>query len=190
MTAFNGNRGLAYENEHPSFGFSVHYFQDFNSSFGLGFAFSKHHMFLPDPVKGFPDYPGSEDSGPGFVSVNMLRVFFSYRYYMDTRNLGTAITYANPYLTGRVEYWYQTNKFIDQPEIPDDSGGALGFAFGGGLEFPIKLKESYLGIEILMHNVSYFDKYSLIFKGVKPGTGYDDLTGYAFTSMVSYVINW
>ncbi len=190
MTAFNGNRGLAYENEHPSFGFSLLYFQDFKSAFGLGLAFSKHHMFLGDPVEGFQDFNGADETGPGFISINMLRIYFSYRYYMDTSNLGTAITYSNPYFIGRIEYWYQTNKYIDQDEIGDASGGAFGFGFGGGLEFPLKMKESYLGIEMLMHIAPFFDKYTLLYKGMSPGTGYDDLTGYGFSTMVNYVINW
>jgi hypothetical protein len=181
---------LAYENEHPSFGFAVNVFQDFQSSFGLGFAYSKHHMHLTDPLEGFKDLIDGDKTGPGFITVNMLRVFFSYRYYIDTSNLGTAITYSNPYFIGRLEYWYQTNKYVDQPVLPDDTGGALGFAFGGGLEFPLKLTESYLGIEMLVHSAAFFDKYSQMFKGVNPGTGYDDLTGYAFTTMMSYVINW
>ncbi len=190
MTAFSGNRGLAYENEHPSFGLSIHVFNDFRTSFGLGFAYSKHHMYITDPVLGFQDLDGGADSGPGFISVNMLRVFFAYRYYIDTTNLGTAITYSNPYFTMRLEYWYQTNKYIDQPIIGDDSGGGIGIALGGGLEFPLKIKESYLGLELLMHSVAYFDKYTQLYKGINPGTGYDDLTGYCFTTMVSYVINW
>lgn len=190
MTAFNGNRGLAYENEHPTFGMSLQYFQNFRSAFGLGFTFSKHHMFLADSLIAFQDFEGADKSGPGFVSVNMFRVYFSYRYYMDTSNLGTAITYSNPYIIGRVEYWYQTNKFIDQPEIGDDNGGAFGFAVGGGLEFPLKLKETYLGLEMLMHSVAFFDKYTLLYKGVTPGTGYDDLTGYGFTTMISYITSW
>ena len=33
----------------------------------------------------------------------MLRVYFSYRYYIDTSELGTAITYSNPYFTGRIK---------------------------------------------------------------------------------------
>lgn len=47
----------------------------------------------------------------------MLRAYFPYRYYIDTADLGVAITYSNPYLITRFEYWYMTNKFIDQPTI-------------------------------------------------------------------------
>ena len=191
LTAFNGNRGLAYENSHPTLGLALNYFQDFRTSFGLGFALSKHHMYIEEPTVGFSgEFENSDMSGPGFIDVNLLRVFFSYRYYVDTTNLGTAITYSNPYATLRLEYWYQTDKFIDQPEVGDQSGGGFGFAIGGGLEFPMKIKESYIGLEFLMHTANLYDKYTIDYKGTDGISGYDDLTGYAFTSMVSYVISW
>jgi hypothetical protein len=186
LTTFDGNRGLAYENHPPSFGISFTFFKDFLTALNLGLEFSKHSMFLKDPVKAFPN-----DSAPGFVDVSMLRVFLGYRYYFDTTNLGTAITYSNPYLTGRLEYWYQTNKYIDQTELPHDSGGGLGFGMGFGLEFPIEVKESYLGLEFLIHSVNFPDKNTQKYAPVNPGGyGFDNLGGNAYSTMVSYVFNW
>jgi hypothetical protein len=121
----------------------------------------------------------------------MLRVFLGYRYYFDTTNLGTAITYSNPYLIGRLEYWYQTNKYIDQTELPHDSGGGLGFGMGFGLEFPIEVKETYLGLEFLVHSVNFPDKNTQKYAPVNPGGyGFDNLGGNAYSTMVSYVFNW
>ena len=37
LTNFGGNRGAAYEDSPPTYAMSVHYFKDFQSSFGLGF---------------------------------------------------------------------------------------------------------------------------------------------------------
>lgn len=187
VTSFDGNRGRAYEDEHPSYGLSLLYFKDFQNAMGLGLEFSKHNFFLPDATRGV----GDQENGFGFIEVSMLRVFFSYRYYVNTSNLGTALTYSNPYFIGRLEYWYTTNKFIDQEGVvPDDSGGGLGFGLGFGLEFPIKIKESYLGLEFLYHTVNFHDKFTNKYESRDGGIGFDDLTGDGYSTKLSYVFNW
>ncbi|MBP9681516.1 MAG: hypothetical protein KBD76_08935 [Bacteriovorax sp.] len=193
LTTFDGNRGIAYENQPPSFGMSFTFFKDFQTALGLGIEFSKHSMFLKDPVRGFPNAKTSDgkNAPPGFVDVSMLRVFFSYRYYIETANLGTAITYSNPYLIGRLEYWYQTVKYEDQSELPRDVGGGLGFGLGFGLEFPVELKESYIGLEFLAHSVNFPDKNSQKYAPLNDGGyGFENLGGNAYSTMVSYVFNW
>lgn len=195
LTTFDGNRGLAYENLPPTYGLSFTFFKDFQSAYGLGLEFSKHSMFLKDAVLAFPDKTGkcSATNGcpPGLVEVSMLRVFFSYRYYIDTANLGTAITYSNPYFIGRMEYWYTSNKYVDQKQLPSDKGGGLGAGIGFGLEFPIELKESYIGLEFLFHSVAFFDKNTTNYAPLNPGGyGFENLGGNAYSTMVSYVFNW
>jgi hypothetical protein len=106
-TGFTGNRGAAYTNNNPSYHISTTYFFDFHRAISIGVEFSKHTMFIDTPTFGFP-------SPPGAIEVNMLRPFLAYRYYIDTSNLGTAITYSNPYFVGRMEYWYQTNKLLSK----------------------------------------------------------------------------
>lgn len=183
LTTFDGNRGIAYENQPPSFGISFTFFKDFQTALALGLEFSKHSMFFGQPTGSFQD-------PPGLIEVSMLRVFLGYRYYIETANLGTAITYSNPYLVGRMEYWYQTNKYIDQTELPRDIGGGLGFGLGFGLEFPIELKESYIGLEFLVHTVNFPDKNTQKFISKNGGYGFDNLGGNAYSTMVSYVFNW
>lgn len=183
LTAFDGNRGIAYENQPPSFGTSFTFFKDFQTALALGLEFSKHTMFFNDPT-------GSFESAPGLIEVSMLRVFLGYRYYIETANLGTAITYSNPYFIGRMEYWYQTNKYIDQTQLPKDIGGGLGFGLGFGLEFPIELKEAYIGLEMLAHTVNFPDKNTQIFTSKNGGYGFENLGGNAYSTMVSYVFNW
>ncbi|MCK5883488.1 MAG: hypothetical protein KAG61_07350 [Bacteriovoracaceae bacterium] len=191
VTSFTGNRGAAYEDQPPSFTMGLNYFLDFSSSFGLGVAFSKHHFFLEKGVKGYQEDDPS--NGAGMVEVSMLRAFFNYRYYIDTVNLGTAVTYSNPYLTGRFEYWYMTNTFIDQEDFADESGGGVGFGIGGGLEFPIVIKESYIGIEVLWHTVNLPDKYTQDYQPLADkgqSFGYEDFTGDAYTVTITYVMSW
>ena len=189
LTSYDGNRGLAYENLPPTYGLSFTFFKDFQSAYGLGFELSRHSMFLKDAVRKFPEtlLP------PGYVEVSMLRVYFSYRYYIETANLGTAITYSNPYFIGRLEYWYTQNDYKDQKEVPKDSGGGLGAGVGFGLEFPIEIKESYIGLEFLFHSVAFFDKNTSDYAPPpdKPkGYGFQNLGGNAYSTMVSYVFNW
>lgn len=184
LTTFDGNRGIAYSNLPPTFGISFTFFKDFQTALALGLEMSRHSMFLKDKVQGWT-------GAPGMIDVSMLRVFFGYRYYIETTNLGTAITYSNPYLVGRMEYWYQTNKFITQTQLPSQIGGGLGFGLGGGLEFPIELKESYWGVEFLVHTVNFFDKNTTNYTpDVPDGYGFDDLGGNVYSLMVSYVFNW
>lgn len=194
LTTFDGNRGIAYDNLPPSYGLSFTFFKDFQNAMGLGFEYSKHSMFLKDAVLGFPDKTGKcapNGCPPGMVDVSMLRVFFSYRYYIDTANLGTAITYSNPYLIARMEYWYTTNKFVDQKNLENDSGGGLGAGMGFGLEFPIEIKESYIGLEFLFHSVAFHDKNTQAYAPLNDnGFGYADLGGNAYSTMLSYVFNW
>jgi len=143
-------------------------------------------MYISDPVQ-----ICREAGGCQLIEVNITRTYFSYRYYIDTTNLGTAITYSNPYLTGRLEYWYVTNKFRDRP-IPNDTGGGLGLGLGFGLEFPIVIKESYLNLELLYHSVAFHDKYTSDYQPAEAGKtgGFSDLSGNVFTTMVHYVFNW
>ncbi len=193
LTSFDGNRGKAYQNNPPSYGLGINYFSDFQTSFGMGFEYSKHHFILDEEVNGYNDGSSGSSQGPGLVDVSMLRFYFSTRYYIDTSNLGTAITYSNPYFIGRFEYWYNTAKFRDQENIiANDTGGGLGLGLGFGLEFPIKLKKSYLGVELIWHSVSFHDKYTQNYAPVPWGSGfgYEDLTGNVWSTMVSYVINW
>lgn len=184
LTTFDGNRGIAYSNLPPTFGISFTFFKDFQTALALGLEMSRHSMYLKDKVQGWT-------AAPGMIDVSMLRVFFGYRYYIETTNLGTAITYSNPYLVGRMEYWYQTNKFLSQSQLPNQIGGGLGFGLGGGLEFPIELKESYWGVEFLVHTVNFFDKNTTNYTpDVPDGYGFSDLGGNVYSLMVSYVFNW
>jgi len=184
-TFFDGNRGAAYTNDPPSIGLQLNYFMSFKVSLGIGFTFSRHHFFIDGPTVGFPQ------NAPGLINVNALRTFWSYRYYIDTANLGTAITYATPYFTGRLEYWYLTEKFEDQSSLEDDSGGGLGFGFGGGFEFPIEIKTTYIGVEFLFHGVNFHDKFTQKYRATTGSiTAFDDLTGNGYSTMVYYVLNW
>jgi hypothetical protein len=189
ITTFTGNRGKAYDDNPPTFHLSVNYFLDFQKAITLGIEYSKHTMILDTVVNGFPN-----NKNLGAVVSDFTRVFVGYKYYVDTTDLGTAITYSNPHLIGRLEYWYQTNKFIDQKTIPDSKGGGIGTGLGFGLEFPIELKQSYISVEALYHVVNFYDKFTQDYRRIPNRTdstyGYEDLTGNVYSLMFTYNFTW
>lgn len=198
FTTFTGNRGLAFEDNHPTFHFGLTYFLDFQSAFVMGISLSQHIAF----VDSFVELSGSEELGS--IEQNMLRPYFGFRYYIDTQDLGTAITYSNPYLVGRIEYWYSTTNFPDNSFSSTDDGSGVGAGFGAGLEFPIEIKKTYFNVEFLYHIVQFGDKFTSDYRmrpaedienvcGDDPcesGRGYQDLTGDVITLMFNYVISY
>lgn len=194
LTTFTDNRGLAYEDNHPTFHFSLLYFMNFQNAFVLGIESSKHTMILDTAVEVSPE------EFLGVVETEMLRPFFGFRYYIDTSDLGTAITYSNPYFVARVEYWYQRNLFIERDSIPDEEGGGLGAAIGAGLEFPIEIKKTYFNVEFLWHRVNFFDKFTSNYRQIEVDEsdpdqppsefGFDDLRGDVLSAMFTYNISW
>jgi hypothetical protein len=197
FTTFTGNRGRAYEDNHPSFHLSTNYFLDFQKALSLGIEYSKHTMILDTVVNGY-----SNQGRLGAVVTDFTRVFVGYKYYIDTTDLGTAVTYSNPHFIGRLEYWYLSTKFIDKDSLPDDAGGGLGTGLGFGLEFPIELKQSYLSVEFIYHVVNFYDKFTQDYRQVvdNPNTpaneaadstyGFEDLTGNVFSLIFTYNFTW
>jgi hypothetical protein len=189
FTTFTGNRGNAYEDNHPTFHLSINYFLDFKKAISMGLEFSKHTMILDTVVNGYPD-----QGRLGAVVTDFTRVFVGYKYYLDTSDLGTAITYSNPHFIGRLEYWYQSTKFIDQESLPTDKGGGIGTGLGLGLEFPIELKESYISVEALYHVVNFYDKYTQDFRQIpndpESTYGHEDLSGNVLSLIFTYNFTW
>ncbi len=190
-TTFTGNRGTAFADKFPTFHFSLSYFLDFLSAVNFGVEFSKHQMTIDFSSKRFPN-----NADIGAIDVSIIRPFVAYRFYIDTSNLSSVFTYSNPYFTGRLEYWYQTNKFLDSPNAITDGqekGGGLGGGFGLGVEFPLEFKKRYLGIEALIHPVNYFDGDVTSWR---PGptnpdpVGYDDLKGLGWSVKTTFNLTW
>lgn len=201
FTTFTGNRGKAYFDQHPSFNFNFVYFFSFQTALTLGFAYSSHRMILDSFTAGSPD------ANVGLVQTTLLRPYLGYRFYLDTKDLGTAITYANPYFVGRFEYWFHNNEFVDDGNtIEDQSFGGVGLAAGFGFEFPLELKKRYLNMEFLFHNVAFEDRYTTDYRRLTTSNcpdpdcddaqransvaGFDDLDGFVLTFVMNYTISW
>ena len=187
VTTFDGNRGLLYREDPPEFRLGFYYFSDFRTAYGLGVHHSEHRFVIEEPVFAYAQDP------LGRVEVTMLGAWFGYRHYVDTTDLGSALTYSNPHFTFRLEYWHLTNKFVDQAAFPNDTGGGMGFSAGFGLEFPVKIKESYFNLEFLVHAVNFHDKDTRDYAPTAAdpgGYGFADLSGRAYSTSVNYVMNW
>ncbi len=188
FTRFTGNRGAAYViNPDPSIHFSLSYFLNFRSAFVLGIEYSRHTMLIDTFTNGHKTY------NLGAVNVNMIRPFLAYKYYFDTADFGNAITYSNPHLIFRMQYWYQNNEFSERPQLDDLSGGGIGTGVGFGLEFPVKLKEYYIGVEGIFHQANFLDKFTSDYQQIDdPNStyGFQDLTGNAFTLFITFNNTW
>lgn len=204
FTTFTGNRGLAFEDNNPSFNFGLVYFLDFQNAFVMGIALSQHIAFIDSFTN------GSKSEQIGRIEQNMLRPYIGFRYYVDTTDLGTAITYSNPYFVGRLEYWYNTTNFPDNKKFSSTSDGSgVGTGFGAGLEFPIEIKKTYFNVEFLYHIVNFGDKYTQDYRKIPEGkeatacsgggtsqeackstNGYQDFKGDVITLMFNYVISY
>lgn len=188
ITSFDGNRGNAYRDNHPTFHISTTFFLSFQAAIVLGIEYSKHTMILDSTTRAYKTQP------VGLVETAFTRPFLGFRYYVDTTDLGTALTYSNPHFIARVEYWYQTNKFLDNDTVENQKGGGIGTGIGGGLEFPIELKKSYVSVEALFHVVNFFDKFTQDYRQdpTQPSSteGYDNLQGNAYSLMMTYNFTW
>ena len=194
VTTFTGNRGKFFQDQSPSYAITLMYFLNFQNVFIMGFEYSKHFTVIDTFLN------ASQNERLGLVEQSMLRPFFGFRHYLDTSDLGTAITYSNPYFVGRVEYWYQTTTFEDRVNRDDEKGGGVGTGLGFGLEFPIEIKKSYFNVEFMYHIVAFDDKFTQDYAAVPnpsdpelatdPGKGVDNLAGDVLTFFASYNLSW
>ncbi len=201
ITDFTGNRGTAFTNNNPSFHFGLTYFLDFQSAFVMGLALSSHTFFVDSITS------GSNSEIIGRINQSMLRTYVGFRRYIDTSDLGTAITYSNPYFVGRLEYWYNTTEFPDPGNdrlSRNQDGSGIGAGIGAGLEFPIEIKKSYFNVEFLYHVVNFGDKFISDFRPVAdPSTnpncgadqslctnGVENFSGDVITFFANYVISY
>jgi hypothetical protein len=103
------------------------------------------------------------------------------RYYIDTTNLGSALTFANPYFVGRLEYWGVDYKFKNQPTLQEEKGKGMGWAGGIGLQFPLKMKTYNFGVEFLVHSVNWSDRFTQAYAPLPQGS--ENYSGYGYTNM-------
>lgn len=188
ITSFTGNRGKAYHDKNPTIAFGLIYFSDFQNAFNIGIEYSRHVMYLDNPTLG----SGLESYGA--IDITYLRPYFAYRYYVDTSDLSSLLTYANPYFIGRIEYWYQNRKFKEY-NGNTDTAGSIGGALGLGVEIPIDLKKNYISLQFLVHQVTLPDTDTEEYEVSNSCTdadcyGYSDMKGMGYSLVTSYLFSW
>lgn len=167
-----GNRALLWQGGFPVFELKVHYWFDFNLAMDLGFYTTSHFFEASDGMGGHFD-------------VAFKRIGMNLKYYFDTQNAGSAITFASPYVTLGIGQFFkdQTSAKV----TTTDTDNSLGYSFGGGLEFVMSPRRSYFTIEAKVHLVNFKDTYSSTYKSI---TGANDLTGALYSTTASILFTW
>ena len=167
-----GNRGKLWDNAFPGFEFRFHYWFDFNFALSLGFS-TVHHTF-----------DGQVPLG-GINDANMTWVGTECKYYFDTTNASSGLTFAAPHLL--LGFGSYTRSQTPQ-SIPDatDKDSRFGVDTGAGLEFPIKAKKAYFALDGRFNWVQFKDSG---YTGLS-SFGIPNLKGYFYTVTGSLLFTW
>lgn len=167
-----GNRGLLYQGGFPMVDLKLHYWFDFNFAIDMDIYYAKHFYMDPDP-------------SVGHVDVSLIHAGLDVKYYFDTKNLSSAISFANPYvMAGFGSYTQSKSSFAANTTEAPDTG--IGMCLGGGLEFAISPKKTYLEFEGRYHIVTFADTYDTNFQSI----GITDLTGGFYTFTANVLFTW
>lgn len=166
-----GNRGGLWQGGFPLIDFKLHYWFDFNLAMDMGFYVVPH--FYETNVGGL-----------GHVDVNMSRLGVDLKYYFDTKNLTSTISFSNPFILMGVGSYSKTENSVLAPGPNSDSG--VGIGFGGGLEFAIKPRSAYFQVEGKVHIVKFKDTFTQTFAS----SGIADLTGLFYTVTGNILFTW
>lgn len=174
-----GNRAKLYTGGLPAFSVRVHYWFDFNFALTLGIYSAKHQ------------YTGFVTGTSGAVTdkndVNFFEFGSELRYYFDTRDSTAAVTFAGPFLLVGVGSYSKSQTNTASPGVTDKFS-TFGLSFGGGLEFPLRPRKTYLNLEAKAHAVSFDnDALSVTTTGNKVVS---DTSGMLFTFMASILFTY
>jgi len=170
----DGNRGALWQGGFPSVDFRLHYWFNFNVALELGLM-TMSHWYNDISVP---------NVGKGHVDVNMVLLGLAIKYYFDTKNLSSTLTFANPYvLLGGGSYAKTENSNLAGTQDFDNS---LGVSAGVGVEFPVSDKKIYFNVESRIHLITFKDTYTTIYSGA----GLPNLTGNFYTITGSFLFTW
>ena len=169
-----GNRGLLWQGGFPLVDLKVHYWFDFNFAIALGVSFVNAYYQSP--------------TGLGHVDVSMTRVGLDLKYYFDTKNMGAAISFANPYLIGGLGAFSKNETYQTSQNV--DSETSVGFDLGAGLEFTLSPRKSYFELEGKVNLVNFNDTYTQKYQGSNSSPQLQDLTGAFLTLTASLLFTW
>jgi len=163
---FGGNIGKLYNTALPVMDFRLIYFFDFRLAGQLGIN-SSSHAFNAVPL--------------GAVEISILKLNFDMKYYFDTKNVGAAITAANPYAIVGVSQNFRTQAFQTVGQVQKDNAFAV--SGGLGMEFALKPRKTSLGFEGRLHKIYFKDRFEQIYLE----SGIPDTTGDMVSFLTSVV---
>lgn len=164
-----GNRGLLWQGGFPGYNFKLHCWLDFNFAIALGFrAESFYYDF---------------EARGGRTDINIVMPGIDLRYYIDTKDLSSAISFSNPYLIMGLGIYNKTDTNANEGTQEQDT--AYGVAVGAGFEFPVKAKSFYIWTEARFEMVNYKDTGTKNFKTLVP-----DLTGNFYSLNAGILFTW
>jgi len=171
-----GNRGYLWQGGFPMLDFKVHYWFDFNLALDLGF-FTTPHFFQIEETQGEGER----------TNATLSRLGINLKYYFDTKNMSSALSFANPYLLLGAGSFTKTQTASSEEATPD-SDSAFGVSAGAGLEFTLKPRKAFFAIEGKIHAVNFKDTRTNELQNT--ALGLDDLTGYFYTVSGNFLFTW
>ncbi len=166
MHVFGGNIGKLYNTAIPVLDFRLIYFFDFRLAGQIGVS-SASHAFTAVP----------NDT----VEISLLRVNADLKYYFDTKNVGAAITAANPYMVAGVSQTFRTQVFQSLNRVEKDTAFAV--SGGLGMEFALKPRKTSIGVEGRYHEIFFDDRNEPQYKE----SGVEDTTGPMYSIITSLI---
>jgi hypothetical protein len=163
-----GNRGKVYDPAIPRVDIRIHYWFGFNFAMDLGVFFATHNFTYNQLA----------------YQTKLIGYGMHLKYYFDVKDSSAALTFANPFIEGGAGQWSMSETHTGGSTIPDSSA-TFSVDFGGGLEFPIVHKKTYLILEALYHTESFADVTETKFNQRVP-----DLYGGFFTFIAHFMFVW
>lgn len=159
-----GNRGKLWDGAFPIIDIRLHYWFDMNFAMDIGF-YSAHHSYV-------------KYSDRTTTDVGIFTLGTALKYYFDTQNLSSAITFANPYVLGGIGTYREAKTAQGANSSADDH--SFGANLGFGMEFALSHKRTYFYMEARMHFPHFKDADSNEFNNPTDG-GFQNLNGPLYT---------
>jgi len=162
-----GNRGSLWDGGFPMLDFKLHYWFNFNFALDMGFTTAPH----------FFTFAGAR------TDVRFSRIGVDLKYYFDTRDSPSSITFAGPYLLAGVGNYTKTQTTITDNVSDNDS--SVGMLVGAGLEFTVSPKKVYFYLQGTFEMVTFKDTNTDIYQ---PQIA--DMTGNFYSFSAGMLFTW
>ena len=162
-----GNRGKHYQAALPRVDARIQYWFGFHFAGDLGIFFANH----------------SFSDGSLNTDVKLIGYGFHLKYYFDVKDSAAPISFANPFFMAGVGAMSKSQTTATSTEADSDS--TMSVDFGGGFEFPVVYKKTYLSLEALYHTQSFIDTRETKYSAIVP-----NLEGGFFTLLAHFMFVW